>query len=249
LVIERREHERHTPKKLLEVYDRSKGNLLGGLANISQQGAMFITDRPVKSQARFRCRVKLNKTILARDELYFDAECRWCRKNVAKDRWESGYQLSMSEFDSELLSFLELSFKLGDLGDKDIEEAEVAELVSRRHLERYDLKGPLEVFEQKSYRKIGQLIDLSTCGAKLKSKRRFKEGELVRFRILLNHPVFRQEYLQFSSRCRWCRKSEDGLFDSGYLIEEITEENAAVLLHVLIHQCEPANTQPRIEVS
>lgn len=249
MATERRKHERHDQEKLLEIFDRSSGELLGRLANISQQGAMFITDTPVKSQDNFKCRVKLARKILARDELIFDAECRWCRKNIDKDRWESGYSLTMSKFDSELLNFLELSFKLGDLGESDLVEADVTELMNRRHSERYNLKQMLPVFELKSYHQIGHLIDLSTGGAKLKTRARLTVGETIHFRILLNHSTFQQEYLHFSAKCCWCRKRESGEFDSGYQIEKISETDSAILLHLLIHESESINSSPRFEIA
>jgi hypothetical protein len=112
---EQREQKRHHIEKCLMVFDRDTEQYLGGMANLSPKGAMFVTQEPVKRSTVFRCRVELAQPIVNRSEVLFSAQCRWCRKNETKGWYESGYRLEAdSDEDQEVLSFLVLQFVIAE---------------------------------------------------------------------------------------------------------------------------------------
>jgi hypothetical protein len=246
---ERRKHTRQGVQEYLTVYDCSTGEPIGRLANLSSEGAMFVTSGPVKATAAFRCRVELVRPILGRDEILFDAECRWCRKNVKRDRWESGYALRMTGIDADLVSFLTLSFKLGDLGAEEVPDITVVEMENRRKSVRYEFEEPLKVYEQQSYRQIGQLADLSTHGIRLITRDPVSKDDLLQCRVLLPRKVFRQEYLVFDAKCMWCRRGTNSVqFESGYEIVNISDQDVTIILHLLIHYADAQQEKKRVEV-
>jgi len=246
---ERRKLERETPEKFLAVFDERNGEKIGQLANISYHGAMLITPDPVKTNTLFHCRVELTRPIMDREVIVFQAQCRWCRKNVSSGRWESGYKLTLEGVNAEMLSYLILSIKLGHWGDKNLKGVDTVEMDNRRITDRYDLDRPLPVFEFNRYRQIGELADISPKGARLITDKPIKKGDRIRFRILLPRKIFRQEYLVFEGQCRWSRRDKDGIrYESGYEMVDIDETDSVIILHLMIHYAHLQPTEKRIQI-
>jgi len=246
---ERRTHERQSPKKYPTVFNYQTGDPIGKLANLSADGAMLITENPVKKATILKCRIGLNHKILGLHEIIFDAECRWCRRNIEADRWESGYRLSMTGIHKGLVSYLTLKYGLDEWGDESVGDVLTIELESRRNSTRFEFKDTFPVFEKKGYRQIGLMADLSVQGVRLVSRKPIEKNELLNLRVMLPFKIFQQEYLVFEARCMWCKgRPDNNEFDSGYKIEQISEKDAAIILHLLIHHGQPRETQKRIQV-
>jgi len=245
---ERRKHERQSQKEYIAVYDRESGDLFGELANLSSEGAMIVTKGPVKTQNTYFCRIGLSRPMSGRNEIIFDAECLWCRKNLKSGAWESGYRLSMSALDSMLIQYLSLSFKLGHWGDANLPGTQVVELENRRRSGRYELDEAIPVFEHGSYRQIGQVADLSAQGVRLISDRPISRGDTLHCRALLPKRIFQQEYLHFDAQCMWSREKENGQFESGNRITLISELDSAIILHLIIHNASFLPTKKRLKV-
>jgi len=108
-MIERRRQLRYQPEDLLMVFDRLTDRHLGGLANLTHDGAMFITQEPVDISTVVSCRVELPDQVLERDQLIFDAECVWCKRNTDRGWYESGYRLTnVSQQDRDILTYVML---------------------------------------------------------------------------------------------------------------------------------------------
>lgn len=104
---DKRKHKRHETRDLLTVVDRETAQPIADLANLSPDGAMFITRESVKIGHLFKCRLELPQPILGRSDIWFDAECRWCMKTKTPGQYESGFSLmNVSELDSEVISYL-----------------------------------------------------------------------------------------------------------------------------------------------
>lgn len=102
-----RKHKRHETHDLLTVVDRETAQPIADLANLSTNGAMFVSQTTVDIGHLFKCRLELPQPILDRSEIKFDAECRWCMKSKIAGRYESGYRLmNVSQLDSEIISYL-----------------------------------------------------------------------------------------------------------------------------------------------
>lgn len=246
---DRRKHRRGAPERYIPVVNRTSGKRIGVLANLSAEGAMLITDSPIKSGMILPCRVELPLPILDRDIISFDAECRWCRKNIDEGRWESGYLLTMSAIDRELVAYLSLSFALGECGVADVSEPKVVLQEELRTTTRYGLKEPLPVYERHGYRAIGKLIDLSIQGAGMITRLPVDTGRIISCKVKLPRTIFGREYLFLDAECRWCRRESDGRYESGYLLQNVSETDAAVILHLIIRVMEEKPAKRPVRVS
>ncbi len=245
----RRKHPRLAPKEFLKVFDRTNNILLGELVNLSSEGAMLVTPGPIKASTVFKCRVILTQEILGRGEITFEAECRWCRKNIPADRWESGYRLQLNPQEAEMIEYLSLGFKLCDWGDEDLREVRTTDLENRRRSVRYELEEPYPVFELQSYRQIGVVADLSVDGMRLITSKPIAKDAQFSCRVKLPTTIFREDYLMLDVKCMWSRKRETtGDFESGYSIVKLSKEDAAIILHLLIHSSRAQKTKPRVQV-
>ncbi len=245
----RRKHKRGAPERYIPVVNRASGKRIGVLANLSAEGAMLITDGPIRSGTTLPCRVELPLPILDRETISFDAECRWCRKNVDEGRWESGYQLTMSGIDRQMVAYLSLSFALGECGEGGLSEPTVLLQEELRTTTRYGLKAPLPVYERHGYRAIGELIDLSIQGAGMITRLPVDKSRIVRCKIKLPKTIFGREYLLLDAECRWCRKVCEGRYESGYLLQNVSETDAAVILHLIIRVMEEKPAKRPVRVS
>ena len=212
-----RKSKRFTAETDIAVYDCSTNQSLGKLVNLSIDGAMLVSEKSVKPAASFPCRMELEQQILGRTEIYFDAECRWCRKNIALGRWESGYRLSASGIDAYLISYLMLKFELYGQGKERMPEVRTVEMANRRKSVRFEFETPLPVFEFRNYRQLGTVIDLSIGGIGIITDQPMKKEDVLQCRIRLPHTVFNQEFLVLQLKCMWCRKEKYTLrYKSGH---------------------------------
>ncbi len=247
--MERRKHERREPDSYLNVHDRKSGRHIGGLANLSDAGAMFVTRDAVKAGTRMECRLELMHPIMGRNDIYFDAECRWCRKNIKRGWWESGHLLKLSGVDQEMVSYLSLSFTLGTWEIPSNAEVNTVPIENRRNITRYTTREAMPVYELNSFRQIGTLADLSTQGAGLVTPVPIEKGTVLQCRVKLPRPIFRRDYLVIEGVCRWCRRSKTvGTFESGYLLQSVSETDAVLILHLIIHYLEEQSTRQLVRV-
>jgi hypothetical protein len=242
---ERRHQHRHQPKVYLTVYDAATGAPLGQLVNMSSEGAMLVTPEPVKVGSRVRCRLNLPLRLMERDAIEFDAECRWCRKNIPANRWESGYQLAVASEDAEIIPYLIIGFEIGGWGDEGpLPEVKTIDLSNRRQSTRYEFDYNLPVYEFDNYRQIGELADLSTEGVRIISRRPVEKGDRLRCRVKLNRTIFQEDYLFLEVRCMWSREiSGSTQFESGHRIVNISRRDAAIVMNLIFHDGRPCPGQ------
>ncbi|MDH3939183.1 MAG: PilZ domain-containing protein, partial [candidate division Zixibacteria bacterium] len=79
---DRRKQKRSSTKDFLKVINLDTGIRLGGLANVSDDGAMIVGEEAVAVGKASRCRIDLDRPILGRSEIQIDVKTRWCRKNL-----------------------------------------------------------------------------------------------------------------------------------------------------------------------
>jgi hypothetical protein len=247
-VKERRIQERVASTRYLTVYDRTNGKAIGGLANLSEEGAMFVTPGPIRAGTVIECRFDLPYEIMGQTEIVFDAECRWSRKNVKESRWETGFKLAVTGINRSLVSCLMLSLKLEDWGDREIRDVPTEDMANRRESVRFELDKRMEVFELRSYRKMGELADLSIQGLRLVTDHPIAKGEIVGCRVRLFKRIFQQDFIYFEARCMWNRKRKDGKCESGYRFVNIGHQDVAIILHLIIHHGEEQNTQKIVQI-
>lgn len=77
----------------LRVFDTASGELLGNLVDISTNGIMLVSDKPVKSNVHYRLMMVLPETVDGSRDVHFDAESRWCQKDANQDFYDAGFEL------------------------------------------------------------------------------------------------------------------------------------------------------------
>jgi hypothetical protein len=87
---ERRKYDRRRSTHYSAVYDESGRELLGRLANVSTEGLMLISDRPLDTGRTYRCRVILPEDLGAGPGVSFEASCLWSHSGTAAGTYASG---------------------------------------------------------------------------------------------------------------------------------------------------------------
>lgn len=245
---ERRQSERFVPPESFIVYDRKSKKPLGELVNLSTDGAMLLTNESIKPAATYDCQMRLRPPMMGYSQVRFELECRWCRKNVTMRRWESGYRLTASEEDAYLLSYLVLGFKFCDWGDPSVTEVETVEMPDRRKAVRFELTSPLPVFDHHSHTQLGAVMDISMGGFRVASDRSINENDIVTCRLQLPKKLFELEFLSMKGECMWCREVNPGHFESGYQFVDISKQESAVILYLMINFGTPRHGEKKIVV-
>lgn len=91
---ERRKYERRRPSHYSAVYDRDTQQILGRLANLSTEGFMLISERPIAGDRDFRCRVILPEDMNAGTSVSFDARSLWCRDGSTPGTHSNGFHFT-----------------------------------------------------------------------------------------------------------------------------------------------------------
>jgi len=90
---ERQEVVRRKACEALLVYDLHTGLPMGQILDMSVRGMKLMNDQRFTVRQVYYCRMPLDKKISGRDEVYFDAECRWCKLNDSTSWYNSGFKL------------------------------------------------------------------------------------------------------------------------------------------------------------
>ena len=74
------------------VFDRSNGELLGHLANVTAEGAMVICERPLQTGKDYQLCMDLPETFFEKSYLAFEARCIWCKPDLAPQFHNAGFK-------------------------------------------------------------------------------------------------------------------------------------------------------------
>jgi hypothetical protein len=91
---EQRQIKRHHLIYYLRVYEGMSEKVIGHIVDISPHGLKLIADRPVTEQQEYQLRMRFPGTEKSKDELMFDAVCRWCRPDENPAFYLVGFQIS-----------------------------------------------------------------------------------------------------------------------------------------------------------
>ncbi len=75
----------------LRVFDRETGNVIGHLINITPEGIMIMSEQPLEVNKTYKLRMDLPADLFEKTEIEFDAESRWCRKDVNPEFYDTGF--------------------------------------------------------------------------------------------------------------------------------------------------------------
>ncbi len=77
----------------LQVFDNSTNDLIGFVVDITPDGLMVLSNKPIVTETTFTLRMVLPEEFGEQTELTFDAQSIWCKEDVNTDYFDSGFQL------------------------------------------------------------------------------------------------------------------------------------------------------------
>lgn len=77
----------------LRVHEGTSSRVVGHVVDISPHGLKLITEQPVPVRERRRLRMSFPGIGSSRDELIFDAVCKWCRQDENPAFYLVGFQI------------------------------------------------------------------------------------------------------------------------------------------------------------
>ena len=102
---ERRKLERKYLAIYSRVFNRTSGSVLGYLADLSQRGAMVISDDPMPENANISLRFDLpDPPLFSTDHLNMEARIAWCRPDIDPAFYNIGFEfISVNEKESLII--------------------------------------------------------------------------------------------------------------------------------------------------
>jgi hypothetical protein len=102
---ERRKFRRRHVIYYSRVYERTTGELIGHVMDITPEGIKLISEQPIPIHQRFHFRIDLPDDIAIKEYMFFEAESRWSAPDVNPDFYNTGFQVfNMSKEDAEFLN-------------------------------------------------------------------------------------------------------------------------------------------------
>jgi hypothetical protein len=113
--MERRSVRRRHLLFYLRVFDASTGKLLGHVVDISQEGIMVISEKPVATGHHFALEMDLPSGREVKMRIGFTAKSIWSKKDVNPNFFDTGFQIQeMDPECSEMITELIEMFGFAD---------------------------------------------------------------------------------------------------------------------------------------
>jgi len=90
---ERRKLNRKYLAFFTRVFDRGNGQLLGHLADLTSEGMMIISEKPLEIDTVYNLRMDLSGAFFDREQLDFKANGVWCKPDIDPAFFNIGFQL------------------------------------------------------------------------------------------------------------------------------------------------------------
>ncbi len=91
----------------LRIYDRLTGELLGHLADITTDGMMLMSERPIDLEKSFQLEMTLPEEVTGNRKIVFRAKSLWSKKDINPDFYDTGFEIEdINEDDVALLKVL-----------------------------------------------------------------------------------------------------------------------------------------------
>ena len=101
---ERRKLRRKYLAFFTRVFDRSTGQLLGHLADLTPKGMMLISEKPLQTEIVYNLQMDLSGTFFEKERLDFQADSIWCRPDIDPAFYNTGFRLlKMSQEDIDIV--------------------------------------------------------------------------------------------------------------------------------------------------
>ena len=93
MVQERRAFKRKYLMFYSRVFNRQTGEMVGHLVDLTPEGAMLLSERPIATDAVFSLHMELPDDVSDHLHLKFEAKSLWCKRDVNPDFYAAGFQL------------------------------------------------------------------------------------------------------------------------------------------------------------
>lgn len=114
-MTEKRKLKRRHLIYYLRVFDQNSNQLLGHLVDITTEGAMLISEKPIITNTLFQAKMVLPEEIEGSKDITFGANSIWCKKDVNPDYYVTGFQLQdVTDDDLEIIEQLIVEFGFRD---------------------------------------------------------------------------------------------------------------------------------------
>jgi hypothetical protein len=75
------------------VFDRSTGQLLGHLADLTAEGMMIISEKPLRTNTVYSLQMDLSGAYFDKERLDFQATSIWCQPDIDPSFYNTGFRL------------------------------------------------------------------------------------------------------------------------------------------------------------
>lgn len=89
---ERRRQVRRQAEGPIFACDSQTGAFIGQVANMTEQGALLLSEKPTPPNTIVQCRITLPERTHGNDDISFEAESRWCVRDDESGMYHTGYQ-------------------------------------------------------------------------------------------------------------------------------------------------------------
>jgi hypothetical protein len=101
---DRRKYKRSDILFYARIYDKKNGSLLGHLGNITPEGLMVISDRPIEPESIISIRIELPDAFAEKSYIEVTARSVWCVPDINPNFYDAGFQLQeVSPDDLEII--------------------------------------------------------------------------------------------------------------------------------------------------
>ncbi len=103
-MAERRKLTRKYLGFFTRVFDRHSGDLLGHLGDITIEGAMIISRKPIPTGIIANLRIDLPEYLFGKDHLDTKAQSIWCMPDVTPEFYNTGFKfLEIAQEDTQII--------------------------------------------------------------------------------------------------------------------------------------------------
>lgn len=107
-------------------------------------------------------------------------------------------------------------------------------MVEKRRAKRRNIIYYLRVFDRKTDRLVGQLVDITTSGMKLVSEDSIEPDTSFQLRMVLPEEIDKKKEIAFEVRSMWCKRDiNPDFYSAGFEFEDISTEDLNIIKNLM----------------
>jgi hypothetical protein len=106
-MAERRKFRRRKTGVFFGIFERNTDKYFGRLVDITIQGVLLISERPIETDVVYQFRMDLPEEVCGVTSIIFDAESRWTQKSKEDGLYDTGFQfIRITPEDIEVIEYI-----------------------------------------------------------------------------------------------------------------------------------------------